>query len=833
MNWWLDIKLGVRMLIKYPGLALVGVFGIAVAVAIAAGGFSLVYSNFLVSSLPLPEGSRLVSIEMKDPAANKPERRIWHDYRMWREELKSISELGAFRTITPNLIVGGAQPESIRVASMTASGFILARVRPLIGRYLMENDEHDGAPLVVVIGENLWRTRFAADPAIVGRTVQLGSSLHTVVGVMPAGFAFPVNHRLWVPLRLGVAQPEPLTGPDIMVFGRLAPGATFESAQAELATLVRHTATSVRDGGAQLRPQVLPYANPFLGLHDTGDAAGLFMMNLLVAMILVLVCGNVAILVYTRTAMRHAEIALRTALGATRGRIVAQLFFEAFVLSAVGAMVGVGFAVLALRQIAAATQHIAAELPFWISFDLSPGAVAYAGALSVLAAAIVGIVPALKATSGKVQKSLRVIGAGGSGMRLGTTWTALVVMQVCFAVALLPAALSTGWENLRAEIDDPGFPAAELLTTQLGLDSVQRTDATKESTREFSRIYANRHGELIRRLEAEPGILRTTFASALPGDEPGAVIEAESIHATTRGAPPTAGGSAVRFNRVDVKFFQVCDVPILAGRDFEQGDVTSAGASSEDRREGGVVVVNQSLAQQIFAGNALGRRIRYVVRNASNGQSGGWYEIVGIVKDFPTGVSPGMNSAQLRVYHPATAGQVQPVNMMLHVSGPSTFARRLSELATAVDPDLQLRNVMSMEEALHKEQWIRRMEAAVLGALSLSVLLLSSAGIYALMSFTVLQRRKEIGIRMALGAGGTRIVASIFSRALGQLAAGAALGAALALGIEKAAGNTLIRGNATVVLSTVALTLMAVGVLAALGPARRCLRIEPTDALRQ
>lgn len=832
-SWWLDIKLGVRILIKYPGLALVGGFGIAVGVAIAAGGFSIIYGNFLAASLPLEEGDRIVSMELWDSAASKPERRLLHDYHVWREELKSVQEIAAFRTVTPNLIVSGAQPASVRVASMSASGFKVARVRPLMGRYLVEDDEREGAPAAVVIGENVWRNRFAGDPAILERTIQLGATPHSIVGVMPEGFAFPVNHRFWVPLRAGSAPPEPLTGPDLMVFGRLAPGATLESAQAELAAIGPRRALAFPETYAQLRPRVMPYPNPFLGLHDNQDVTALHMMNGTVTMLLVLVCLNVAILVYTRTAMRQAEIAIRSALGATRGRIVAQLFVEAFVLSAVAALAGVAIAELALRQIAAATQHLASDLPFWFSLHLSRGAVLYAGALSVLAATIVGIVPALQATRRGVQTVPRIIGAGGSGMRLGRTWTMLVVAQVGFAVALLPPAVYNAWENLRAEIVDPGFAAGEFLTAQLRMDYVAGTEAAAAGTREFSRRYAGRQAELMRRLEAEPRVSSVAFAMAIPGDEPGASIETEGAAVTPQ------AGYEVRFNRVDVNFFRALDVPILAGRGFEPADVAPAGAGPADPTEGGAVVVNQSFAQRLFGGDALGRRIRYAAgsRGAApqDGESGRWYEIVGIVRDFPAGVSPGMRESQLRLYHAAAAGQVQPVNMAVRVraGAPSTFARHLSEVAAAVDPDLQLRDILSLDEALRKEQWVRRMEAAVLAAISVSVLLLSSAGIYAFMSFTVSQRRKEIGIRMALGADGGRIVASIFSRALGQLAAGAALGVAVGAVLEKASGDNLMQGNAAVVLPGVALFMTAVGFMAALVPARRCLRIDPTEALRE
>jgi predicted permease len=788
-----------------------------------------------------------VSIEVWDSPASKPERRILHDYHVWREELKSVQEIGAFRTVTVNLIAPGTQPESVRVALISASGFSVPRVQPLMGRHLLENDEREGAPSVVVIGETLWRNRFAGDPAILGRTILLGATPHSIVGVMPESFGFPVNHRFWAPLRVGSAPPEPLAGPDLMVFGRLAPGATFESAQAELATIGRRTALAYPKAYAQLRPQAMPYPNPFLGIHRTQDATGLHMMNGIITMLLVLVCLNIAILVYTRTAMRQAEISVRTALGASRARIVAQLFTEAFVLSAAGTLAGVAIAEFALRQVAVATSHIASELPFWLTFHLSLEAVLYAGMLSVLAAAIVGIVPALQATKRGVQTGARVVGADGSGMRLGGTWTVLVVAQVGFAVALLPAAVFTTWENLRPELADPEIAAEEFVTAKLEMDYLQGTDATAAGTREFTRRYAGRQTELMRRLQAEPRVSTATFSMAIPGDELNASIETHGGASPPQsGAEPDGSavrsgtsGHKVRFNCVDVNFFRAFDVPILAGRGFEPADAAPAGVGGSEPPQGGAVVVNQSFARRIFGGDALGRRKRYIGSGTGaapqTGEPGGWYEIVGIVRDFPSGVTPNMNDSPLKLYHAVAAGQVQPVNIALRVRGgdPATFARRLSEIAAAVDPDLQLRNIVSLDEALRKEQWLRRLEAAVLAAVSLSVLMLSSAGIYALMSFTVSQRRKEIGIRMALGADRMRIVASIFSRALGQLATGAALGVALAAALGKRSGDDFMRGNAAVVLTAVALFMMAVGFLAALGPARRCLGIEPTEALRE
>lgn len=786
-SWRLDLLLGARMLAKYPALTLVGGFGIAVAVAIAAAGFSVIYGNFLASSLPLHEGHRLVSIELWDPSANRPERRVRHDFPVWRNELRLIHDVSAFRTLTPNLIAPGAQPVSVRVAAITAAGFSAARERPLLGRYLLEADEAEGAPTVLVIGEQVWRNRFAGDRAILGRTVQLGAVPHTIVGVMPAGFAFPVNHQFWVPLRHGPTPAAAREGPELMVFGRLAPGAAREAAQAEMETVSRRAWQPSASAYAQLRAQVMPYSHPFLGLHSTEDISGLHIMQALVNSLLVVVCLNIAILVYARTAMRQPEIALRTALGAGRGRIVGQLFLEALVLCLAAALVGVGIAAAALRYARSVVPE-SGELPYWLSFELSPGAVLYAGLLSLAAAAIIGIVPALRVTG----RNLR------GGLTLGKSWTVMVVAQVAVAVALLPSGLFYAWGAIRSGIAHPEFPAAEYLTAEVGLEAAD------------DRRVSSRYEELRRRLLAEPNVRGVALAAALPGDEPGSLIETDREAAFRR----------VRVNRVDIEFFRLFEVRLLAGRLLRLED-----------QGGEAIVVNRALAQALFAGNALGRRLR----PANNNSNASWQKIVGIVADFPPGVSKGMDDSPLRVYHAAAPEQFRPAALAIRLRGTtaSGFAPVLREMAAAVDPELHVNNVFNLEEALRRDQWIRRLEAAVLLSTSLSVLLLAGAGIYAMMSLTITQRRKEIGIRMALGADGRRVVTGVFARALMQLAVGALLGLAAGAAMESASNGELLRGNGVVVLPSVALFMIAVGCVAGVGPVRRGLRIQPTEALRE
>ena len=229
---WIDLRLGVRMLWKNPGITFVGGLAMAVAIAIGAAMFGFSYA-LLNPRLPLDEGHRIVAVENRDVWSDSPRSPSLHDFAAWRQELRTVREVSAYRNVTRNLIAPDGSAEPVRLAEMSASGFRVARVAPALGRPLVEEDERAGAPPVVVIGHDVWRTRFNGDPRILGQTVRLGNAVHTVVGVMPEGFAFPMNHGWWIPLRLSPGGHEPGEGPEVFVFGRLAPGAGWEQAQAE------------------------------------------------------------------------------------------------------------------------------------------------------------------------------------------------------------------------------------------------------------------------------------------------------------------------------------------------------------------------------------------------------------------------------------------------------------------------------------------------------------------------------------------------------------------------------------------------------------------------
>ncbi|HYW10198.1 MAG TPA: ABC transporter permease, partial [Longimicrobium sp.] len=599
---WLDVRLGVRMLVKYPGLTLLGGVGMAVAIAIGACFFALFYS-YLQPTVPLEEGERVVVIDVRDRVANTHERRILHDFAAWRRELRSVVDVGAFQNVDRNLFGPDGTAAQVRVAEMTASGFRLARIPPLLGRTLVAADEAPGGPPVVVIGHDVWRTRFASDPRAVGRTLRLGNTVHVVVGVMPQGFAFPVSHALWTPLRANPADYARRAGPALTVFGRLAPGATLSEAGAELEAVGRRAAADFPATHERLHPRVLPYTAAFM---DGTPLWALHLAQLLVSMLLVVISVNVAILVYARTATRQGEIAVRTALGASRGRIVGQLFVEALVLSAVASALGLAIAALVLRQVDAILLRELAHFggpPFWMDFGLSAGTVAYVIGLGMLAAVIVGIIPGLQATGRPLQAGLRQLG-GGTGLRMGRTWTVLIIAQVALTMTVMPAAVVSAWKSARYAGAQPSFAAASFLSAELNMDDDVPAGAGGDP-RGFDARYGERLAELARRLEAEPAVVAVTFGNSLPGQEGEGRIEVERLATPGGEASRDAGaGRSVRVGKVDVGYFDAFGVAVLAGRGFGAGDL-GAGAVG--------VVASRTFARQLAGeGTAVGRRFRYL-----------------------------------------------------------------------------------------------------------------------------------------------------------------------------------------------------------------------------
>jgi putative ABC transport system permease protein len=823
---WLDLKLGFRMLVRYPGLTLVGGFAFAFAIWVGAVAFEFL-TKVVNPTLPLDEGERIVvlrnidALRPGDATPSRADRRALHDFGTWREDLKSVEDIGAYRTLEQNLITEEGRGEPVEVVEISASAFRLARVPALLGRSLVEADEHAGAPPVVVIGYDVWQARFAGDSRVVGRTVRLGAVQTTVVGVMPEGFAFPVAHSLWAPFRLNALGHESYEGPRIQVFGRLAPGVTLAEAQAALTTLGQRAAADDPQAYQQLRPQVIPYPKAW---QQSGDfSLGLISSNLFVVMLLVLICGNVALLMFARAATRESEIVVRTALGASRGRIIAQLFGEALVLGGLAAALGLAAAGFGLRWglgVAESTiMEQGRQLPFWLrDASLSPATVLYAVVLTLLGAVIAGAVPGLKVTRG-LQARLRETSAGSGGLKFGGLWTAVIVTQVAVTAAFPAVAFFVRRDADQLRSYDLGFPADEYLSVRLELDRDALPGATSDTAR--AAVARARYGatwqELERRLTAEPAVVGVTVAEALPLMSHGwNQIEVDQGALTPR---DSVGGHRVSSVEIEADYFELLGAPIISGRGLHSGDFASAAP---------VVIVNQPFIEHVLGGrNPLGRRVRYV-RGESTAEGGPWYEIVGVVRDL--GTTSGYGSAG--IYHPIDREATYPVHLAIHLKGdPAAFAPRLRALAAAVDPTLRLYAVTPLNEVMNSELEFYGFWFRLTLSVSAIALLLSLAGIYAVMSFTVARRTREIGIRVALGADPRRIIASILRRPLTQVALGVVAGSVLVAALTFGMGGGALSVRQVSMVVAYAALMLGVCLLACIVPTRRALRVEPIEAL--
>ena len=820
----LDLKLGVRMLAKYPGLTVVG--GLAMAFGIWFGAVTFQMFGMLTGAkLPLPDGDRIVKIENFDSKILDEEDRVLYDYQLWRS-MRSLTDVGAYRNVSANLVGSDGTALPAAAVEITASAFRIAPERPLLGRVLQESDELAGAAPVVVISHEVWTKRFNGDPGIVGRTVRIGNRFATAVGVMPKGYAFPMAHHVWLPLRTEVAGVEPRQGIPISVFGRLAPGMTLENAQAEIATIGRRLAAEHPTTHAQLEPHVLGYTHMSVNNNEMTVVKAL--SYFFVVALVVVVCSTVALLVFARTAARETELLVRSALGASRRRIVTQLFAEALVLSGVAVVVGLVAAQLSLRIWGEPYLKMAYEvpqLPFWFDFTLSPTTIIYALALAVIGAVVTGVMPARKITRG-LGAGLRA-GTAGGGVSFGGVWTAVIVTQVALTVAFPSVVMLVRGENRRVAAYDFGFPTQEYLAVTLGVDGA--LEGTPAADTGASRARLGTVLEALRqRLEAEPGVAGVTFVNKLPGEH-------HLYRRLEMVSLPGNPSSVVATAAIDPSYFGVLQAPMLAGRGFTSADL-SPGVH--------VAIVDQAFADSVMGGrNPIGHRVR--MRSSQMPDSIAvrqpTYEIVGLVKDL--GMSAlAMPQRYAGLYVPATPGSQGALNMIVRGRGdPLTIATRVRELAMTVDPTLEVEEITPFEQMKASMLWFNGVWERIIIGLTIVAVVLSLSGIYAVLSYTVARRTREIGVRVALGSSARRVITSIFRRPLIQVTIGVIAGSVLIAVASIAVGNTTQFsgtgiGGFTVgdiaLLTGYAILMLGVCMLACVVPTARVLRVQPTEALR-
>lgn len=813
---WLDWKLGARLLLRYPALTIIGGCSLAGAIAIGSVGIELA-DELMYKRLPFPDGGRIVRLETQDTEAARVEPRMLHDFKIWRGSLKTVKEIGAARVGVRNVLTGEGRVESLRVAEITSSAFPLTRVQPLLGRTLQPADDVPGAEPVIVLGYDVWQRQFLQDPAIVGRVISVGRNGRTVVGVMPPAFGFPRNQQAWVPLP--VEDVAPRDGPVVEVFGRLVDGVSWQDAAAELDVVSARAAADQPETHAKLRTRVRAFAG-----RTPGDALKLedLAVHAIVLLLLAAVSANVATLIFARTAMRESEIVVRHALGASRARVVTQIVIEVLVLALFSAVLGLIVAQAAVRYAwDRAAQILGSGLPFWVDVTLEPTTIAYALLLALVAAALIGLLPALKATGASVQGRLQGVTGVGGTMGFGGIWSFIIGGQVACTLLFVPAAVGI-FTNSVLESRWPTFPVERYLTFRLSMDN--EALAGEQGAPDDKAIATRRaaaYHQLADRLRQEAGVLNVAQGDRLPTMAPDWVaLEMEQPN----GAPPAhlagnyEGGFAMA--SVGVGYHDAFGAKVSAGRGLRDADVGAADWP---------VVVSESFVR-VVGKNPVGARIRTVQRGTER-ELGDWHEIVGVVTDAPVFFASDWDEAAY-VYRATTAAEIDQVMVVVSVAGNAApLAPRVTARARQVDAGLHVDDIVTLDTVVVQEQMRMVVSAIAFACVLLVALAFAAAGLYALMTVAVTRRTREIGIRVALGATRGRVLRSVFARASRQLGGGIIAGNLLIMLFAWRAHSL----TTDLVLSSVITSVFmgVVGVLACAAPARRALRVQPTEALRQ
>jgi putative ABC transport system permease protein len=814
----LDLRLGGRMLVKHPALTVIATIAVAFAIAIGTVGFEIA-RQALWPTIPLPDGNAIVALRNWDVADNESVPASRRDYELWRDGLSTIADLGAVEVEERSIAIGAGPGQPETVANVTASTFALTRVPALLGRTLLEADERAGAEEVVVVGYDFWQTKLDGAADAIGRVIRISGTPVTIVGVMPRGYGFPQRNGVWRPLHL---ERIPEASPSLSyVVGRLAPGHSREEATAQAAAIGARAATLFPETHEHVRLQVLSLTR---AVSDLPDAAALLFAsgNVFLVLLAALLCGNVAMLLFARAVSRERELLVRAALGASRGRLVLQFFAEALLLCVVGAVAGLMIARVMLARTWMMIEGQAGPLPFYIDTSLSTTTILYAVGLTLFAAAIAGVVPALKVTSGDAGGRLRAASSGGGGLQFGGVWTVVIVAQIALTTLLPWPLIGLGGEVLRQ--DTPaGFPAEAFLTAALEMDRLDGVAASGDTVPAMlsARLEA-RYLAFADRLRQEPGVLDVTYADQMPQLTQGRhFIKMDPGPAAEPGEGCPGGYYCVGFVSVDPRFFDVVGAPVIRGR-----ALTTADAEHRTR----AVLVNETFAEEVLGSrNPVGRRFHFASSGEPTAES--WYEIVGVVPDLSVSAK-GTFYGRTRIYQATLPRAAVPLRVAIHVRGdPQRFAVRLRELAQATDPALRVIDPKPLPLLVDPDLAGMSYGFRLLLGLTGVTLMLSLAGVYAVTAFAVARRTREIGVRVALGAQPLHILTTVLKRPFVQVALGIGVGAIMGFGL---ANDDLSKVNLDVLGNSVVFVLATIlcCALACIVPTRRALRIQPTEALK-
>jgi putative ABC transport system permease protein len=806
-----DLRYGVRALLKNRGFAAIAIFTLALGIGANSAIFSVI-NGVLLKPFAFPEPERLVVLWERALQRGLPRMVVsppnFHD---WRSQNQSFQAMAAYRVQDFNLTENG-EPERIRGARVSGSLLAVLGVQPMLGRDFRLEEDMANAPATVILSHGFWQRRFGANPQVIGQSVTLGNERTTIIGVMPPQFDFPppitfrgearpLKAELWTPLRL----PNDLnqrSAHNLFVLARLKPGISYAQAEADMQTIAQRLAKDYPAHNEGWDVQLVPLHQQVVGDVKTA----LWILPAVVACVLLIACANVANLLLVRATGRQRELAIRAALGAGRVRLIAQLLSESVLLALFSAIVGLGLAALALKLIAALAPQNIYRLD---AVSLDGRVVLFTLVVSLLTALLFGFIPAWQTSQINLVTALKDGSAGASdGGGRQRLRNLLVIGEVALALLLLTGAGLLIRSFIRLQSAPTGFQAEQLTAVTINLPRTSYPDRQQRLS------FADR---LLPKLAALPGLQAVAFSDNLPLD-----TGRQGTSFFLEGQAPSAPGREQHTNvsTVSPGYFQTMGVPLLQGREFTTADNADAP---------GVVIISNFLAQRYFPNqNPIGKRLDMGFR------SGTWLQIVGVAADerhesMQAEFRPGM-------YLPyAQAPSSLPLIVLLRSAiDPASLAAAVRAQVRELDPQLPVYDVKTMAQVLANASARPRFMTFLLALFAGIAVLLAVIGIYGVISYTVAQSTRELGIRVALGAQPRDILKLVVGQGFVLVLLGTALGLAGAVPLTRLLAGMLYEVTATdpLAFSSVALLLLGAALLACLIPARRATRVDPLVALK-
>jgi putative ABC transport system permease protein len=806
-NLFQDIRYGLRMLAKSPGFTIIAVAALALGIGANTIIFSVV-NTLLLRPLPFPQSERITAILVKDPETGLLHSAYsYPNFEDVRDQNHVFEQVAAYYNTIAFLRIGD-EPERLQGAYASADLFPLLGVNPFVGRTFSREDERPGAGEFIVLSYDFWQRRFNADRNIVGQHLPIGGKSVTVLGVMPQGFKFPVGSQqvdFWMPLASSLPEAARAARGAVYltVVGRLKASATLEQAQAEMSAIASRLEAQYPNANTGFSIALVPAHERLVGKVRPA----LLVLLAAVAFVLLIACANVANLMLARAAVRRKEIAIRTALGASRWRVIRQLLTESLLLSSLGGVAGLLLAMWGMDLLVAA---IPADIPRTGEIGMDKYVLIFTVGLTALTGIIFGLVPAIQGSRTHLNETLKDATRGMSGsLQRNRMRSVLVVSEIALSLVLLIGA-GLLLQSFRRLLEvSPGFEPNHVLTADVSVSD-------KKYPENAQRVAFYR--EALERMAAIAGVQAVGVVYPLPLG--GSFI---TFTFDIEGRPPFPPGQQPTADRrvISPGYFQAMSIPVRQGRAFGNQDKSNAPP---------VVIINETFARRFFPGeNPIGKSII-----PGEGGAGASREIVGVVGDVRHG---GLDTeATPEYYVPYEQTDVDDFTVVARsASGnPADMAPALRGVIMAMDKEQPVYNIRPMTQLLSESVARRRFNMMLLGGFALLALLLAMIGIYGVISYSVAQRTHEIGIRIALGAQIRDVIKLILKQGLALALVGLAAGLLVSFFITKLMSSLLFGVSATdpITFSSVALILLFVALLACYIPARRAAKVDPNVALR-